>query len=94
MRRREYRDYLKDMLDSINDIEAFTQGMNFDSFSGDKKTIYAVVRCIEVMGEAATKVPKSVRDKYSAIPWAQISGMRNKMVHEYFGVDIKILGRL
>ena len=91
MRKRDYRDYLEDMLTSIMDIESFTEGMTFDSFKGDKKTVYAVIRCIEVMGEAAMKIPGSFKDKHAAIPWQAIVGMRNRMIHEYFGVDINIL---
>lgn len=53
--------------------------------------MYAVVRCIEVIGEAAQKVPKSIREKYPSIPWTKMAGMRNKMIHEYFGVDVRIL---
>ena len=85
---RDYRDYLRDMHDSMTDVESFTEGMTFTEFSKDKKTIYAVVRCIEVIGEAAKKVPKSARDKYPAIPWKVMAAMRNKMIHEYFGVNV------
>lgn len=91
MRKRDYRDYLNDILDSISDIENFTSGMTLASFKKDKKTIYAVIRCIEVIGEASQKIPKSVKGRHQGIPWTQISGMRNKMIHEYFGVDINIL---
>ncbi|MEM3613862.1 MAG: DUF86 domain-containing protein [Nitrososphaerales archaeon] len=91
MRKRDYRDYLKDIIDSINDIEDFTKNMNFEEFAKDKKTINAVVRGIEVIGEAAKHIPRSIRDKYPSIPWKKMAGMRDKMIHEYFGVDIKIL---
>jgi uncharacterized protein with HEPN domain len=87
----EYRDYLRDMLDSFNDIALFIDNMSFDAFNQDKKTIYAVIRCIEVIGEASKKVPRSIRDKYPAIPWIQMSGMMDKMVHGYFEVDKNIL---
>lgn len=91
MKKRDYRDYLQDILSSINDIVSFTENMTFDSFKEDKKTMYAVTRCIEVLGEAAKKIPKSIRDKYPSVPWKEMVGMRNKMIHEYFGVDVKIL---
>ncbi len=87
----EYRDYLKDILDSFNDISLFVGNMSFDNFNQDKKTIYAVVRCLEVIGEASKKVPRAVRDKYPAIPWIQMSGMLEKMIHGYFEVDHNIL---
>lgn len=91
MMKKDYRDYLNDIFESINDVESFTKSMTFDSFRRDKKTIFAVIRCIEVIGEAAKKVPKSIKDKYPAIPWVKMVGMRNKMIHEYFGVDTNIL---
>ncbi|MEM2152214.1 MAG: HepT-like ribonuclease domain-containing protein [Thermoproteota archaeon] len=65
MRKRDYRDYLQDILDSIKDIEEFTRNMDFEDFARDKKTINAVIRSIEVIGEAAKHIPKSVRDKVS-----------------------------
>jgi len=87
----EYRDYLKDILDSFNDISLFVGNMSFDNFNQDKKTVYAVVRCLEVIGEASKKGPRAVRDKYPAIPWIQMSGMLEKMIHGYFEVDHNIL---
>ena len=91
MKKRDYRDYLQDIVDSINDIESFTGDMDFDSFREDRKTIYAVIRCIEVLGEATKKIPKSIKDRYPSIPWQEMVGMRNKMIHEYFGVNVRIL---
>lgn len=91
MKKRDYRDYLQDILDSINDIESFIQNMAFDSFKEDRKTIYAVIRCLEVIGEATKKIPKSIKDKYPSIPWREMAGMRDKMIHEYFGVDVGVL---
>lgn len=91
MKRRDYRDYLQDMIDSINDIDAFTKNMDFESFTKDRKTINAVIRSIEVIGEAAKNIPQSVRNKHTSIPWKKMVGMRDKMIHEYFGVDMEIL---
>lgn len=90
MKKREYRDYLQDMLNSLDDVVSFTKNMRFDSFSEDKKTVYAVIRCLEVMGEAAKKIPKSLRDKHPSLPWKEMAGMRDK-AHEYFGVNLKTL---
>ena len=91
MRRRDYRDYLQDIIDSINDIEDFTKNMSFEDFAIDKKTINAVIRSLEVIGEATKSIPKSFRDRYPFIPWRKMAGMRDKMIHEYFGVDVRIL---
>ncbi len=88
---RDYRDYLQDIIDSINDIGNFIEGMTFDDFKKDRKTSNAVIRSIEVIGEATKKIPDSVRDKNPSIPWKNMAGMRDKMIHEYFGVDLEIL---
>jgi len=91
MRRRDYRDYLQDILDSINDVESFIRGMGFEEFNRDRKTVNAVVRSIEVIGEASKRIPRSLKAKYKGVPWREMAGMRDKLVHEYFGVDVEIL---
>jgi uncharacterized protein with HEPN domain len=94
MKKREYRDYLLDIYDSITDIEMFVAKMEYNDFVKDKKTINAVIRSIEVVGEAAKKVPLALRDKHKSIPWKKMSGMRDKLIHEYFGVDLEILWKV
>jgi len=91
MRKRVYWDYVKDISDSIEDAEEFVKGYRFEDFRNDKKAIYAVIRAIEVIGEAAKKIPGSIRNKYPDIPWKDMAGMRDKLVHEYFGVDVEVL---
>jgi uncharacterized protein with HEPN domain len=88
---RDYSDYINDIANSIDEIEEFIEDIDFDTFSFDKKTINAVIRSLEVMGEAATKIPSDIRDKYPNIPWSRMAGMRNKLIHEYFGVDLEIV---
>lgn len=90
---REYKDYVMDITGAIERIEKFTKGMDLEGFQKDEKTIFAAIRALEIIGEAAKKIPVNVKNKYKQIPWKQISGMRDKLIHEYFGVDIKVIWR-
>ena len=89
--KRDYGDFIQDIFDSINDVGNFIEGMDFEDFVKDKKTIYSVVRAIEIIGEATKNVPEQIRKKYPDIPWKKIVGMRDRLVHGYFGVDLEIL---
>ncbi|MHB1252779.1 MAG: HepT-like ribonuclease domain-containing protein [Candidatus Humimicrobiaceae bacterium] len=91
MKNREYTDYLNDIYNSIKDIESFIKNLNFNEFSKDKKTLNAVIRSLEIIGEASKKIPANFKEKYPDIPWNKMLGMRNKLIHEYFGVDIEML---
>ena len=91
MKRRDYRDYLQDILDSVNDVENFIRGMSFEEFKVDRKTISAVVRSIEGIGQASKRIPRSLKAKHKEVPWHEMAGMRDKLIHEYFGVDVEIL---
>jgi uncharacterized protein with HEPN domain len=89
--KRETRDYLEDILQSIIDIQDFIDGMTLDQFSADRKTINAVVRSLEIIGEATKKIPPEIRSRQPSLPWAEMAAMRNKLIHEYFGVDLEIV---
>ena len=89
--KRTYKDYLLDILSSIQEIEEFIAGMTFEEFVQDRKTVNAVIRSLEVMGEAAKKIPSEMRNRYPEIPWKYIAGMRDKLIHEYHGVDLEIV---
>lgn len=91
MKGRDYGDYLQDILNSISEIEEFTTGMDLECFKKDRKTVNAVVRSLEVMGEAAKRIPEGIRKKYPTIPWKRMAGMRDKLIHEYSGVDLDIV---
>ncbi len=84
-------DYLEDILDSIADIGEFTKGMTFEQFAQDRKTVNAVIRSLEIIGEATKKIPDSIRIEHKDEPWKEIAGMRDKLIHEYFGVDIQLV---
>lgn len=83
--------YFQDILTSLENIAEYTKGLDLESFKSDKKTVDAVVRNLEIIGEAAKNIPKRLRNQYSKIPWEKMVGMRNKVIHEYFGVDVEIL---
>lgn len=87
----EFLDYLEDILDAIEKIESFTTGMTYHQFSKDDKTMYAVIRAFEIIGEATKNIPARLRRKHEGIPWKEMAGMRDKMIHEYFGVDLKVV---
>ena len=91
MATRDFVDYLEDILDGIEKVEQFTRGADFEDFSSDDKTKFAVIRALEIIGEASRLVPRSVRVKYESIPWQDMADMRNKLIHEYFGVDIAVV---
>ena len=88
---RVYLDYIRDMLESAEKALQFVEGMKFEEFVEDEKTVYAVVRAIEIIGEAVKKVPADLRDTYSEVPWREISGTRDKLIHEYFGVNSSVV---
>lgn len=89
--KREVRDYLNDILQSIADIRDFIAGMSYDRFTADRKTIHAVVRSLEIIGEATKKIPQEIRLLHPDLPWSEIAAMRDKLIHEYFGVDLEIV---
>ena len=88
---REIIDYLNDILGAIEKIEQFTKGFNYSKFVKDEKTVFAVIRALEIIGEAAGSIPESTRKKSKAIPWREIAGIRNKLIHEYFGVNYEVI---
>lgn len=91
MSKREIDLYIADILDSSKKIRKYVKGMGFSDFKNNERTLDAVIRNLAVIGEAAYNIPKEFKKKYPEIPWIDISDMRNKLIHEYFGVDSEIL---
>ena len=89
--KRDYRDYFEDILKAIDEVADFTAGMTLQDFIDDRKTTNAVLRSLEVLGEAAKHIPEELRDKVPKVPWKRMAGMRDKLIHEYFGVDLNIV---
>jgi len=89
--KREYLDYFKDIQDALEKINNFIVGLDFESFAKDHKTTFAVIRALEIVGEAARKISKSVRSRYPDVPWQDMAGMRDKLIHGYFGVDLRVV---
>jgi uncharacterized protein with HEPN domain len=83
--------YVQDMLDAIRAVRDYTAGMDRASFESDRRTVDAVVRNLEVLGEAAKSVPDDVRARHASIEWRKIAGLRDVIIHRYFAVDLTIV---
>ena len=87
----EVFDYLDDILDGVEKINRYTGEMTYEEFVGDSKTVDAVLRNFEVIGEAAKNVPDEIRQEYDDVPWAEMAGMRDKLIHGYATVELQIV---
>lgn len=88
---RDYQLYLKDILSAMDSIEAFVEGMSFEEFRADDKTASAVIRKFEIIGEATKNIPDEIRQQYPTVPWKEMAGMRDRLIHFYFDVDYKLV---
>jgi uncharacterized protein with HEPN domain len=88
LKKRDYGLYLEDILKAINSIEDFVRDLTFNEFSKDKKTVDAVIRNLEIIGEASKHIPSDIRGKHREIPWKSMSGMRDIVIHKYFEVAL------
>lgn len=91
MSKRAAQLYLDDILSAITAIKEFIKDMTFEDFQNDRKTVDAVIRNLEIVGEAANNIPQELKNNYPTIPWREMISMRNKVMHEYFGVDTEIM---
>ena len=85
---------LEDIIESAEKILQYTKGISFEEFSKDNKTVDAVIRNFEIIGEASNLLSDEIKDKYSEIDWHRIRGFRNRIVHDYFGVDLQIIWKI
>ena len=85
---------LEDIAEAIDRAERIYKGLSFETFSDDQKTIDAVVRNLEIIGEAANRLPDEFKEKHSQIEWHKVVGLRHRIVHEYFGIDIAIIWQI
>jgi uncharacterized protein with HEPN domain len=88
---RDFRLHLEDIIQAIAKIQRYTAGISFQQFSKDEKAVDAVVRNLEVIGEAVKRIPDEMRQKDQAIDWKKIAGLRDILIHEYFGIDTEII---
>jgi uncharacterized protein with HEPN domain len=86
---RDLRLYIEDILDSIEKVEQYTRTIDEQNFLTDTEVQDAVLRRLEIMGEAVKSIPQSFRNRYPDIPWKEIAGLRDVLIHEYFGVNVR-----
>jgi uncharacterized protein with HEPN domain len=87
--KRAYSDYLRDILDATEKAERFLADVSEEQFKANDEKVFAVVRALEIVGEAARAIPEDVRARYPTIPWREVAGTRDKLIHAYFVVDLK-----
>lgn len=91
MKKKAYSLYLEDILNAMRKIESYTSGMSYEDFIKNPMACDAVIRNLEIIGEAARSIPQSIRQKHSEIPWSRMIGLRNIMIHQYANVDLGIV---
>ena len=88
---RTYRMYLTDILTAMNRVQEYVEHMSFTDFVRDYKTVDAVIRNFEVIGEASKNIPQNIKENYDEVPWDEMYLLRNKVSHDYFGIDYEII---
>ena len=88
---RDYRVYLDDILEAIGWVQNYSSGLSYDSFQSDRRTVDAVVRNLEIVGEAVKQIPQDIRARHPEIDWKKIAGLRDILIHNYFGIDLEVI---
>ena len=88
---RSQEQYLRDIIDAMEAAESFVEGMSFEELEADQRTQFALQRAFEIIGEATKQLDDELRDRYQSVPWRGIAGMRDKIIHEYFAVNLEIV---
>ena len=89
--KRDYQLFLKDIIAAMESIEEFIGDMTLEELKADEKTSSAVIRKFEIVGEASKHIPLKIRDKYTNIKWKSMAGMRDRLIHAYFGIDYNLV---
>lgn len=90
---RDYRDHLDDIAQAARKAIEFVEGMAYEDFLRDDKTAFAVVRALEILGEATKRIPSDVRDRFPEVPWRSMAGIRDKLIHDYVSVNREVVWR-
>lgn len=88
---RNQQQHLQDILDAMDAAESFVEEMSLEELEGDRRTQFALQRAFAIIGEATKQLDDGLRDRYPGVPWRDIAGMRNKLIHEYFSVNLEIV---
>jgi len=87
----EFLDFVEDILDAMEKAEILLTDVTYEQFAGDFRIHFAVVRALEIVGEATKRLPSSLRDQYPAVPWKEMAGMRDRIIHGYDTIDLQIV---
>ena len=87
----EFLDFVEDILDAMEKAEILLTDVTYEQFAGDFRIHFAVVRALEIVGEATKRLPSSLRDQYPAVPWKEMAGMRDRITHGYDTIDLQIV---